>query len=100
MLIDNTKIDCFIETSIQQLRPNHTKTVTFPCPRCGTGVYFPVIARKHDIDAFKELLEIAKAYLAGEGVVEKMLASIIDRIHLSLLIKRAIDEAGDEKEYV
>jgi predicted RNA-binding Zn-ribbon protein involved in translation (DUF1610 family) len=90
MLIDNTKINCFIETSIQQLRLNHTETVTFPCPRCGTGVYFPVIARQHDLDAFKELLKIATTYLIDEGILEKMLTSITDRINLSLLINKAI----------
>ena len=91
LLIDDTKINSFIETSIQELRPNYIKTVTFPCPHCGTGVHFPVIARQHDIDAFKELLEIACKYLRGEGVLGKMLTSIMDRIHLSLLVKKAID---------
>jgi predicted RNA-binding Zn-ribbon protein involved in translation (DUF1610 family) len=94
MLIDDEsiKIEMFIETSIQKLRPNHTKTVTFPCPQCGTGVYFPVVARRHDVEAFHELLDIAKQYLVGEGVVDKMLTGIMDRINLSLLINKAIKE--------
>jgi mevalonate kinase len=42
---------------------------------------FPIIARREDIEAFEELIKMAKKYLKENGVEEKMLSSLLKKIN-------------------
>lgn len=53
---------------------------TYPCPQCGTGISFPRIARQQDVDDFQMILDCAKAYLAENGVMDKIVDDLLAKI--------------------
>lgn len=63
------------------------KRESFPCPRCGCPVDFPLIARKSDIDHFKYLIQLAEKYLNEKGVRSKIINDMFEYIGKQLSTK-------------
>lgn len=84
---DGSRLMSNIEEALNGLRPSSIKTKSFPCPRCEYPVYFPIVVRKVDVDAFRHLIELASSYLVRRGIPQKIMNDIIDQINLERLSK-------------
>lgn len=69
-----------IDEMVERLQPQQIEADSFPCPNCSTPVYFPRIAREADIEAMSGLLQIVQRYCAENGVMDKILAEIFEKI--------------------
>ena len=87
LLIDETEIDMslYLEEALPKLE--RLKNIEERCPHCGDMIRYPLIARKRDIESFKELLDIMNKYLGEMGVPGKILSEIMDGINSRLNIQ-------------
>ena len=60
-----------LEEALDTLREPELAQIT--CPYCKQEIKLPVIARECDIQAFKELMQIAEKYLKDKDLLFKML---------------------------
>jgi hypothetical protein len=74
----------FLDEALSKLTLDYT---TEKCPHCGHIINRIPVARKSDIRAFRELLNIMNKYLNDEGVPEKILGTLMDRINARLSIQ-------------
>ena len=64
--INVSVVEDFLDKAIPLLRL--PESMGYPCPRCGTHVLFPVVARPVDIEAFQKLIRNAIEYLRETGI--------------------------------
>ena len=60
-----------LEKALDTLRQPDLAQIT--CPHCKQRIKLPVIARECDIQAFKELIQLAQQYLEEKDLLSKML---------------------------
>lgn len=75
----------FLEEAIPKLMSIESQSIN--CSNCNEKIYLPIIARKQDIKAFKELIEIAMEYLHEEGIVQKIFDDLKKKINERLNIQ-------------
>ena len=86
----------FVEEGISALREDEgLKIIAKFCPRCGTPIRFPVIARREDVEHVQLLINILSAYLKESGAFDDMYQKLRDKIELALIIRKA---EGEEKK--
>lgn len=83
--VDDREIEIFLEQALPMLE--EIPVIEERCYHCNNPMRFPIIARKRDIDSFKELLKIAAEYLIENGIQEKVLAEIMKKIEERLNIQ-------------
>ena len=77
----------FLEHSLNDLR---MEIKACPCPRCGTPINFPIIARKEDVETFQHLLKIIYDFMDEKGITGNIYNELRDRIKTAIAIKKDI----------
>jgi len=72
---DDKRVFVFLEDAIPAFEES---IITHPCPNCGTGVRFPVVAKQSQVNSFNKIIEVAKEYI--EPCTEKILDELYKRL--------------------
>lgn len=76
MNIQNDNLESWIACTLEEMRQQIPQTIEDVCPHCRGPILYPLIARKSDIELFKEMIISADKIMQKYGITANILADI------------------------